>query len=212
MGHVKWVVEKKMEERKLEKLVVLVLMVGGNDFGARGVPGLAKGVLSKKELETKMEELVTYLLGRLPGVEIRVFDILPRRSERGVFEDGVRRWSSSFKCLAVGRHRHIQCWKMFTVERRSWRNKRGNGNRNSDGGDGDEDGNDAMPKNIHRIDIREELYASDGVHLNYKGQQVLVSLLDWQLMKTPSSSKELRVEITKEEERKILYLKASFRF
>ena len=197
-----------MEEKKLEKLEVLVIMVGGNDFGVRGVPGLAKVVLSKKELATKMDGLVEWLLERLPRMEIRVFDILPRRSERGVFEDGVRRWSASFKCLEARRHRHIQCWKMFTVERRSWRNKNGKGNRNG----GNNDGSAIMQQNIHRIDIREELYKEDGVHLNQKGQHILVSLLDWQLLRTPSSSKEIQVAITTEEENKILNLKASFRF
>ena len=188
VGHAKWVVRKKKEEDALKNVKVVVLVLGGNDFCERGPNGVARVVMGKAELEEWMRGMVEWMLEELPEVEIRTMDPIPRDSDGGKFVDGVRRFNSSLKCVSQGRHQHISCFRVFSVEPRSWKLKTGKGNRGSEERKEEKRGS-ALPR-ANRFDLRWELYSGDGVHLCALGRLALRNILAWQLEEEPGIIKE----------------------
>ena len=196
-------VMKKKVDGQIGKIKVVVLIVGGNDFGERASGGGAEVVMTLLELKDHMERLVRWMLDALPGVKVRTFDLIPRQSLNASFICGARNWSSGVKCVEKGRHEHVLCWRVFAMEPRRGERKRLK-KLKTEGVELEE---------RERFELREELYAEDGVHLSFQGKRMLAELLKWQLEECPRRAIEVDIRRNREDgEPKTLKLRANFNF
>ena len=205
----KWVVRKKKEEGALTAVAVVVVAIGGNDLGE--LDGREQRVvMGIVEFSAWMEDMVVWMLAELPGVELRVMDVIPRHTKGGIFVDAVRRWNLGVKCQEEGRHRHVSTWRMFISESRRWKLQSGKGNRGNKA-EKDKKRRGPLPRNCERFQLRHGLF-HDSLHLSVEGKEVLISLLKWQLSSSPSSSKDVNISVPVQDELKKYSLSAHFKF
>ena len=221
-GHGMWVVRDKKKKRMLGRVRVVVLALGGNDFGEKvedgpnGEKRPCRVVMGKKEVAEWMGAMVRWMIVELPGVQMRVMDFIPRESQEGKFAFGVRRLNDDVVCIEPGIHRHISTWQLFTAVSRSWRRKAGKGNRGSKEAK-KEWREKGPPENIHRLELRKGLFGGDGVHLSFEGKKAFADILKWCMKEEPEKSKNLVVPYKEkkeggEEEQKEHKLRAFFKF
>ena len=208
-GHCLSVVREKKKRNALEKVKVVVLVCGGNDISERGPDGVAKMVMSLKEVFEWMETMVKWLRKEMPAAEIRTADFIPRDSTGGRFTMAARNWSS--RVLQVdGQHRHFSLWRIFVNEPRSWKLKAGKGNRKT--APWTEKAEQGPPEDLVRFELRSIFYNCDRVHLSDSGKRVLTEIFKWQLTETPEETKDISTTVIKDGERVPFKCRAFFKF
>ena len=177
-GHMMTAVTKMKKEEKLKNIKLIVCLIGGNDLGKRAEGGGAEVAMSMKEFEEHMKGLVRWLLEMLPGVTVRMLDLIARLSHEASFISAVRNWAGAVVCEEEGRHEHVSCWRLFVVENRNFRRKKQQ--QKMDEAMGRE--TREIDAAVNRFQLRDELFGGDGVHLNFQGKRILAELLKWQLL------------------------------
>ena len=53
----------------------------------------------------------------IKGARVRILDLIPQDSPKGSFIMGAWNWASGVECVVEGRHEHVNCQRVFVVER-----------------------------------------------------------------------------------------------
>ena len=203
------VVHQKQARKELEKLRIVIIILGGNDVCRRGRSGNTEMVMSYEEVLKLMDMFVRWLRLKIPDAEIRVADLIPRISEGGRFAMGARHLNSRVERVDE-KHRHVSMWRCFVNEPRSWKNKNGKGNRTTKLGL--QKLLAAPPPDKARFDLRPFLYGPDYIHLSESGMALLTNVLNWLCLDVPSDILEIVMTVQKEGKPVPFSCKASLKF